>query len=64
MLPIMAAGLGSILFSIPVDAEYLNAPTRNLDTSLVATPLSTGPASKLLDVRPNQNGEQLGVGSS
>ena len=58
MLPIMAAGLGSILFSITVDAEYLNTPARNLDTVLVATPLSTGPASKLLDIEHDQNGER------
>ena len=59
MLPVMAAGLGSILFSISLDSDSLNTPTRNLDTSLVATPLSSGPTSKLLNVQPNQNGESL-----
>jgi hypothetical protein len=55
MLPIMAAGLCSILFSISLDSDSLNTPVRTLDASLVATPLSSGPASKLLDVQPNQN---------
>ena len=59
MLPIMAAGLCSILFSISLDSDSLNTPVRTLDASLVATPLSSGPASKLLDVQPNQNGELL-----
>ena len=59
MLPIMAAGLCSILFSISLDSDSHNTPVRTLDTSLEATPLSSGPASKLLDVQPNQNGELL-----
>ncbi|CAI7990456.1 Sorting nexin-29 [Geodia barretti] len=56
MLPIMAAGLCSILFSISLDSDSLNTPVRTQDTSLEATPLPSGPASKLLDVQPNQNG--------
>lgn len=30
MLPVMAAGLSSIIFSIAVDATYLNTPTRSV----------------------------------
>ena len=59
MLPVMAAGLGSILFSISQDSDHLNTPPRALDTLLVATPLSSGPTSKLLDVQPTQNGGVL-----
>ena len=60
MLPVMAAGLGSILFSIPVDADYLNTPTRTLDISPVATPLSIGltssTTSALLGIQPSHRG--------
>lgn len=31
MLPNMAAGLGSILFSIPIDVDYLNSPSRSME---------------------------------
>ena len=59
MLPVMAAGLGSILFSIPVDADYLNTPARNLDIPLVATPLSLSSVSTttsaLLGIQPKHN---------
>lgn len=61
MLPVMAAGLGSILFSIPVDADYLNTPARNLDIPAVATPLSIGPTpsttSALLGISTQHDGK-------
>ena len=59
MLPVMAAGLGSILFSIAVDTDYLNTPARNLDIPTVAIPLSISPASSsaLLGIQPNQNSQ-------
>ena len=31
MLPVMAAGLSSIIFSIAIDASYLNTPTRSVE---------------------------------
>ena len=37
MLPVMAAGLCSIIFSIPIDVDYLNTSTR-VDVPLEATP--------------------------
>ena len=39
MLPVTAAGLGSILFSIPVDVEYLNSTHRTVDVPAVAPKL-------------------------
>ena len=64
MLPVMAAGLSSILFSIPVDADYLNTPTRNMDIPAVATPLSIGHTSSatsaLLGIQARHHGEGLG----
>jgi hypothetical protein len=47
MLPVMAAGLSSIIFSLIIDADYLNTPLKNVDVpSLV--PLSTQPAIPLV----------------
>ena len=31
MLPVMAAGLSSIIFSIAIDASYLNTPARSVE---------------------------------
>ena len=61
ILPVMAAGLCSILFSIPVDADYLNTPSRSVDVTIMATPLSVGHApsttSALLEVQSKHNGQ-------
>lgn len=60
MLPVMAAGLSSILFSIPVDADYLNKPAQNLDTPTVATPLPPSSAtSALLMISPHHKSSKF-----
>lgn len=38
MLPVMAAGLSSIIFSISVDATYLNNPSRSVEVPSVEVP--------------------------
>ena len=46
MLPNMAAGLGSIIFAIPTDEEYLNSASRSVDVPAPAvTPPIVGHAS-------------------
>ena len=57
MLPVMAAGLSSIIFSIPVDADYLNTSSR-VDIPLEATPpplVSYAPS--IMDRMPDNQGE-------
>lgn len=46
MLPNMAAGLGSIIFAIPIDADYLNTNSRAVDipVAAVAPPIVTHPS--------------------
>lgn len=44
MLPIMAAGLSSIIFSISTDSSYLNNPSRSVEVPAVSfPPVSTVP---------------------
>lgn len=53
MLPVMARGLDSILFSIPVDASYLNSLQRGMEVPVVApqtTPTQTTILDRLLPV--------------
>ena len=40
MLPVMAAGLSSIIFSIGIDASYLNTPTRSVEVPAVEVPVT------------------------
>ena len=63
MLPVMAGGLRSILFSIPIDASYLNSPARSVDVPAVLPQLRPSQvAQPLLDRRPLEDGEGGGGG--
>lgn len=46
MLPIMAAGLSSIIFSISTDASYLNTPSRSVEVPAAPPPVETPPTQK------------------
>lgn len=46
MLPVMAAGLGSILFSLTVDAEYLNTPLRTVEVPVIDPALRLASSSQ------------------
>lgn len=43
MLPIMAAGLSSIIFSIATDANYLNTPSRSVEVPVLSPPAAAVP---------------------
>lgn len=43
MLPVMAAGLSSIIFSISADASYLNTPSRSVEVPAPAPPAFSVP---------------------
>ena len=51
MLPVMARGLDSILFSIPVDASYLNSLQRAVEVPVVA-PQTMPTQNTILDRLP------------
>lgn len=57
MLPVMARGLGSILFSIPVDAVYLNSPQRSVEVPVIAPPVK--PSQTILDRLPQEEGRDV-----
>ena len=52
MLPIMAAGLSSIIFSMSTDASYLNTPSRSVEVP-VSSP-SLPPPLPTVEVPPTQ----------
>ena len=55
MLPIMAAGLTSIIFSIPTDAVYLNNPARSVEVpALPSQTVSQPPVINSHSVEPVQ----------
>ena len=47
MLPIMAAGLSSIIFSISTDASYLNTPSRSVEVPVTSIPAASVPAASV-----------------
>ena len=51
MLPIMAAGLSSIIFSISTDASYLNTPSRSVEVPVSSPSL---PPLPTVEVPPTQ----------
>ena len=59
MLPVMAAGLGSILFSISVDADYLNSLDRIVEVPAIVPLLRTDQVSAptILERLPQEGGE-------
>lgn len=54
MLPVMAAGLSSIIFSIPVDATYLNTHSRSVEVPAPSVSPSSSSHMKqvILDSQP------------